>query len=326
MGLFKKREGGGDADTMKVLFATDIHGSEPAFRKFVNAAVKFEVDVLLLGGDLTGKALVPVVKENGGHRAEFMGRELRSETSDELEALEKTIRMSGQYPFRTTPDELEFITSRPEEIDQRFLDAMRESLRSWFDLAAERLAGRSTRMAAIAGNDDPPEIDEVLAGHEFVEHVDQRVVEIGDLEIVGFSGANRTPWKSPREYDEDEIRSMLEQEIARLRDPEQSIWNIHVPPYGSGLDTCYEIRDDLTVVTDGGEPRLIGAGSTAVRDLIESYQPKLSVHGHIHESRGVSRLGSTVAVNPGSEYTEGVLRAAYIRVGSRGVKAQLLST
>jgi Icc-related predicted phosphoesterase len=234
--------------------------------------------------------------------------------------------MSGQYPFRTTPDELEFITSRPEEIDQRFLDAMRESLRSWFDLAAERLAGRSTRMAAIAGNDDPPEIDEVLAGHEFVEHVDQRVVEIGDLEIVGFSGANRTPWKSPREYDEDEIRSMLEQEIARLRDPEQSIWNIHVPPYGSGLDTCYEIRDDLTVVTDGGEPRLIGAGSTAVRDLIESYQPKLSVHGHIHESRGVSRLGSTVAVNPGSEYTEGVLRAAYIRVGSRGVKAQLLST
>lgn len=59
------------------------------------------------------------------------------------------------------------------------------------------------------------------------------------------------------------------------------------------------MRDDLTVVTDGGEPRMIGAGSTAVRELIERYQPKLSVHGHIHESRGISRLGSTVAVNPG---------------------------
>jgi Icc-related predicted phosphoesterase len=325
MGLFKRREGG-RGESMCVLFATDLHGSESAFRKFVNAAVKFEVDLALLGGDLTGKALVPVVQENGAHTADFMSRQLRAETSDELEVLERTIRLAGQYPFRTTPDELEFMRARPDEVDRRFIEAMRESLRSWFDLAAERLAGRGTRMIAIAGNDDPREIDDVLAGHDFVEHVDQRVVDVDDLQILGFSGANRTPWNSPREYDEDEIHSMLEQEIGRLRSPVESIWNIHVPPHASGLDTCPQVRDDLTVVTDGGEPRLIGAGSTAVRELIESYQPQLSVHGHIHESRGISRLGRTVAVNPGSEYTEGVLRAAYIRVGSRGVKAQLLST
>jgi uncharacterized protein len=325
MGLFRRAESGG-GDSMRVLFATDVHGSESAFRKFVNAALKFQVDLALLGGDLTGKALVPVVRVNGAHTAEFMARKLRAETDEELAELERTIRLAGQYPFRTTPDELEVMSKSPAEVDRRFVEAMKESLRSWFDLAAERLTGQSVRMVAIAGNDDPLEIDEVLANHDFVEHVDRRVVDFEGLEIVGFSGANRTPWKSPREYDEGEIHLLLEEEIGRLRSPEESIWNIHVPPYASGLDTCPEVREDLTIATEGGEPRLIGAGSTAVRELIERYQPKLSVHGHIHESRGISRLGRTVAVNPGSEYTEGVLRAAYIRVGARGVKAQLLST
>jgi Icc-related predicted phosphoesterase len=316
-----------DGDSLRLLFTTDLHGSESAFRKFVNAAIAFDIDVALLGGDLTGKALVPVVSNNGGHTADFMGRVLRADSDAELTELERTIRLAGQYPFRTTPDEVDWLKTHPEAVDKRFLDAMRVSLERWFDLAEERLRSRGIRMFAIAGNDDPRPLDAILADHDYVEHVDGRVADLEpDLQVIGFSGANRTPWHSPREYDEPDIRAALEQTVGELRDPARSIWNIHVPPRNSGLDTCPEVRPDLTVVNDGGEPRLIGAGSTAVREMIELYQPALSVHGHIHESRAISRLGETVSVNPGSEYTEGILRAAVIRIGSRGVKAQLLST
>ena len=324
---FWKKKAGADGESVKVLFTTDLHGSESAFRKFVNAAVTFKADVAVLGGDLTGKALVPVVAADGGHHAEFMGRRLEAATDAELSELERTIRLAGQYPFRTTQEETAWLRDQPEEVDRLFSEAMRRSLESWFDLAEERRGASGSRLYAICGNDDPREIDDILAGHDFVQHVDRQVADLdGDLQIVGFSGANHTPWNSPREYEEEDIKSILEEEIGRLERPERSIWNIHVPPRNSGLDTCPEVRPDLTVVSDGGEPRMIGAGSSAVRELSEAYQPALSVHGHIHESRGISRLGSTVAVNPGSEYTEGILRAAFIRIGPRGVRAQLLST
>lgn len=326
-GIGKKRGGSGDS-ALRVIFTTDLHGSESAFRKFVNAAAEFDADVALLGGDLTGKMLVPVLPVNGGYRAEFMGRQLTADSAEELTDLERTIRLAGQYPFRTTSEETDRLRHHPEDVDHVFIEAMRVSLQGWFDLAAERLGPRGIKMFAIAGNDDPREIDEVLREHEFVQHVDSDVAEMElGIQIVGFSGANRTPWNSPREYDEPEIRTILEERVRRLTDPEKSIWNIHVPPRDSGLDTCAAVRPDLTVVKDGGEPRLHGAGSSAVRELIEQYQPMLSVHGHIHESRAISKLGKTVAVNPGSEYTEGILRAAFIRIDpKRGVRAQLLST
>jgi Icc-related predicted phosphoesterase len=325
-GLRKKADKPGDS-ALRILFTTDLHGSESAFRKFVNAAVEFKADIALLGGDLTGKSLVPVLQSNGGHTAEFMGRQLKADTRGELAELERTIRLAGQYPFRTTQEETDRLREHPGDVDRVFVDAMRVSLEGWFDLAAERLGPKGIRLLAIAGNDDPREIDDVLREHEFVQHVDRDVFEIEPgVEVVGFSGANRTPWHSPREYDEPEIRTIIEERIARLAAPEKSIWNIHVPPRNSGLDTCPVVRPDLTVVNDGGEPRLHGAGSSAVRELIDQYQPMLSVHGHIHESRAISKLGGTVAVNPGSEYTEGILRAAFIRIDPhRGVRAQLLS-
>jgi uncharacterized protein len=54
------------------------------------------------------------------------------------------------------------------------------------------------------------------------------------------------------------------------------------------------------------------AGSEAVRSVIETYQPLVALHGHIHESRGVAKLAKTVCLNPGSEYIEGVLHGALL--------------
>jgi Icc-related predicted phosphoesterase len=310
-----------------MLFATDLHGSESAFRKFVAARKQVGAKVMLLGGDLTGKILVPVVEEAGVYSADYMGRRLTADDDASLDELERTLRFAGQYPVRMTAEDVAWLQEHPAELDARFVAAMKESLQRWFDFAAERLEPEGVRMLAILGNDDPLEIDDVLREHPYVECVDDAPVTIeGDIEVVGFSGSNATPWDSPREFSEEEIRERLERAVAQLSDPARSIWNVHVPPHDTGLDTAAEVSDDLRVVYRGGQPNMIAVGSTAVRELIARYQPMLAVHGHVHESRAIGKVGSAVVVNPGSEYTEGVLRAAVITVDRDRVNAQLMST
>jgi len=67
-------------------------------------------------------------------------------------------------------------------------------------------------------------------------------------------------------------------------------------------------------------------GSTAVRQLIEEFQPLLALHGHIHESRGINRIGRTVVINPGSDYSSGRLEGCIVDLTADDVKHfQLLS-
>lgn len=299
---------------LRALFTTDLHGSEAAFRKFVNAAVKFKIDTLILGGDLTGKTLVPVVAVNGGYQADLVGNLVTVKTERERAELEHTLRLSGQYPYRCDQDELAFLQAHPEEVDRRFDAAMLESLRSWFDLAADRLSGRpAARLLVIAGNDDPWIVDDELRSHEAIEFVDGEIATLDDgTELIGLGGSNRTPWRSPREFDEDEIEAKLRPLVESLRSPETSIWDIHVPPWESGLDTAAQVTEEFRVVTEGGQTVHIPVGSRAVRSLIDEFHPLLGLHGHVHESPGVASIGKTKVVNPGSEYTEGTLRAVLI--------------
>ena len=80
------------------------------------------------------------------------------------------------------------------------------------------------------------------------------------------------------------------------------------------------------MVLDGGEPRIVSVGSAAVRELIERYQPLLSLHGHIHESRAIAKIGKTTCVNPGSAYSEGVIDGAVVELRKGKVKACQLVT
>jgi uncharacterized protein len=311
---------------LRIIFGTDLHGSESAFRKLVNAALKYDADVLMLGGDLTGKSIVPVIAVNGHHEADLLGRTVVARTSTELAELEKTIRLGGQYVFRSTPDEVDELRADPQRIEDLFHAVQRESLTSWFDLAAERLAGRGVRAYVIAGNDDPFEIDDVLLAHEYVTSVDGRTAEIEDgLTVLGFGGSTPTPWKTPREYPDEDVTARVRELAEELPDPRASVWNVHVPPYGTGLDFAPEVDENLQLKIEAGQQRMIPVGSRGLRDAIAEYQPMVSLHGHVHESRAFARLGATVVVNPGSEYSEGVIRAAFVVIKRGKARVQFLS-
>jgi Icc-related predicted phosphoesterase len=311
----------------RYLFATDLHGSEVAFRKFVNAGKALKVDVLILGGDLTGKALVPLIRENGGYAADFNGQATYVEEGSAAEELEQTIRLAGQYPIRIDAEEYEQLLEQPNAVAERFHQAMRETLTAWFDLAQERVGDRGVRLLVIAGNDDPFEIDSALSDHPYAEFVDGQIAVLEDgTELVGFGGSNPTPWDSPREYSEQDIEARLGALVAQLEDPARSIWSVHVPPRATGLDTAAEIDGEFRIVRDGGQPRPIPVGSQSVRELIERVEPGLGLHGHVHESRAVANLGRSVVVNPGSEYTEGVLRGVLVRPHKeKGYQVQVFS-
>lgn len=316
---FSARRRGTDRDQTMIYFATDVHGSQICFRKFVSAAQFYGASVLVLGGDLTGKLVVPIVG-NGDRRyvAEMHGESVRLDES-QLADFEQRVSNEGLYPVRMTPEEHQHYDQHPEEVEALFERLMHERLREWIQYAHQRLADTDIRIITTPGNDDPPSVDDVIR-----EHGDDRVLlmegEIYEIapghEMLNTGYSNPTPWDTPREYPEEFIREHIERMAKRLEHPETAIFNIHVPPYDTGIDTAPLLDEELTVRTSMGAQLTGPVGSVAVRNLIEEYQPLLSLHGHIHESGGTARIGRTVAINPGSEYGEGILRGALVSIGS----------
>jgi hypothetical protein len=163
----------------------------------------------------------------------------------------------------------------------------------------------------MLGNDDEPALQGVLAESPLHVACEDLAVELADqIEMLSCGIANPTPWNSPRELPEDQLAAHLEQLAGKLDDPSRSVFNLHVPPKGTALDQAPELDSTLKPVVRGGSVAMTSAGSEAVRDLIERYQPLVALHGHIHESRAMTKIGRTVCINPGSEYGEGVLHGA----------------
>jgi len=305
-----------------IFFATDIHGSERCFMKFVNAAKFYQANVLILGGDITGKALVPLVRQtNGSYRANFLGQNPTLEGEQAIGDFERQVRHSGAYPFRTTAEELAAMENERTLVDQLFSRLMTESVQRWCEIAEQRLQGSGVRCFISPGNDDEPEIADVLKAAPYVEMPEGNVIMIDDEhEMVSSGFANTTPWHAPRDIPDEELATFIEGMAHQVRSPEKAVFNIHVPPYGTGLDTAPLLDDNLKPLVVAGEVTTGPVGSKAVRAAIERYQPLVSVHGHIHESRAASKVGRTTCLNPGSEYGDGNLRAALVNI--KGAKLQ----
>ena len=315
---------------LTMFYASDVHGSEKCFLKFVNAAKFYRADVLVLGGDLTGKVIVPLIGSGGGrYRADFQGQRHLIDGEDARAEFEKRVRLNGFYPVTLDPDEYERVTADAHLRDCLFERVASDSIRRWVAIADERLRGGGTRCIAYPGNDDELFVDRILASSEVIENADGRVIDLGRHELLGMGCSNLTPFHSPRELPEDELESRLEALIGTMRNPEHAIFALHVPPVNSGLDMAPRLREQdgvLQVVSIGGHTVMDPVGSEAVRRVIERHQPLVGAHGHVHESRAVARLGRSLCFNPGSEYGEGVLRGAIVVLEpDRVVSCQLVA-
>ena len=314
--------------SMRVYYATDIHGSEVCWRKFLNAGRFYNADVVILGGDITGKAVVPVVAAaGGGYRVrQFSGDRVLD--ADEVAAAETRVRDMGFYPYRTTEDELEAVWDNPEAVNEIFLSLMRSTLARWLDLAADRLAGTRIRLYAMEGNDDPPELYGMLRDSNVLTQTEDQLVDLGEgITMVSYGYSNPTPWHTPRELDDDELERRIDKLAAQVARPERAIFNLHVPPARTAIDKAPALDGSLKPIVKGGAVVMQSVGSEGVRRLVAKYQPMLGLHGHIHESRGAIRLGRTLAVNPGSEYGDGMLCGALLEIdGKKGVRHYQLPT
>jgi Icc-related predicted phosphoesterase len=276
---------------------------------------------------MTGKALVPVVDEGSGRwHAALLENRYNFESEEEVKEFEDAVRRRGYYPFRTDPDEMAELESDEDLRNELFHTEMLGTIERWMQMADERLEGTDIKCFVSPGNDDQFEVDEIISQAKRVQLAEGRVVEFGDYQMVSTGWSNRTPWDTYREEDEDALGERLRKMIAQLTaPPERTIYNFHCPPYGSGLDDAPELTEDLRPKHGGRS--IVPVGSTAVRETIEEGQPALSLHGHIHEARGNTRIGRTLCVNPGSSYEQGQLLGAVVDLdGKSKVKRFVLTS
>jgi len=311
---------------MKIFFATDLHGSEICWKKFISAGDFYGVDALILGGDMTGKAVVPIIDQgNGNYKVTFMENEQILHNKEEVDHIIKQIQNRGYYPYLTNPEEVDELSKSPEKLDKLFLDRMLETVARWMDYADKKLEGKNIQCYVCPGNDDAFEINEVIQQSKHVKDVEGECIQLDKHhEMVSTGWSNPTPWDTHREESEEKLAERIESLIKKLSNIQNSIFNFHAPPYGSGLDEAPELSEDLQPKYAGQS--LIPVGSKAVAEAVEKYQPLLGLFGHVHEGRGSTRIGRTLCINPGSQYEQGVLQGAVIELKPRKVGTYILTT
>ena len=317
----------------KVFFATDVHGSERTWRKFLSAAKFYGADVLVMGGDVMGKLAVPVIREKNGHyRATIHGRVEQLDTAAEVEQAREVIGGLGFYDVVMEEDEYRSVRDNPAAIDELWRRLATERLARWIELTEDRLGPAGIRCFVSGGNDDLLEVMEWLPseGTRSFTACESRVIPLDDDHVmVSLPYVNPTPWHTPREAPEEELAVMIERNVEGITDFGNVVFNFHAPPVDSTLDTCPMLdatTDPPSQIVRGGQPVLYGAGSTAVGAALERYQPLLGLHGHIHESQAAARLGRTLCINPGSEYGEGVLRGTLVNLMNGKVDSYQMTT
>lgn len=309
-----------------LFFATDVHGSDICWKKFISAGKFYGADILILGGDMTGKAIVPIIHQGGdAYKAVLLEQESMLHGEDQIQDMEKHIKSRGYYPYRTTPDEIQELNADPGRVDQIFHTEVLRTAEQWLAYADEKLEGTDIRCYVAPGNDDMFELDDLIRTAKRVQLAEGRVIELDSHhEMISSGWTNITPWHTYREEEEDELRARFDAMIPQLKDPRNSVFNLHCPPYGSTLDDCPELTEDLTPKLGGRS--LVPVGSHAVRDAIKQYQPLLGLHGHIHEGKGAIRIGKTLCINPGSMYEQGRLLGAVVNLARNKVKSYILTT
>ena len=310
------------ARDLSILYVADIHGSDRCFRKWLNAGPHYGVDVLIVGGDLTGKILAPVVPRNGGWSARWEGTDIALETQAELDAFSRRMREQGVYAHVAAQDEIDAIRADVVVERRAFATHKVRQLEEWMALADERLAGRGIQAFVMAGNDDPVDVDGALRSGRIVRDVGGAVVELAPgITMASVGESTPTPWHTHRELSDDALGERMAEVVAGMPSDGLHVWNFHMPPYETGVDTVPRLDDQLRVVYRAGQPEMMPVGARSLRTLIAERQPAVALHGHIHEGRGRYTIGRTVGFNPGSQYQDGVLLGLLLSLSTKGVRS-----
>jgi len=307
----------------RVFYSTDIHGSEDCFRKFLATGREYKPNVMILGGDITGKMIIPIIAESQTEwTSTLLGERLTMRSEAEVQAVEKRIRAIGYYTHRASREEAEQIQSDKQKLDALFSKLMCDSVSSWVRLAEERLKGSGIGCYISPGNDDTFAIDPIIQSSDYVIYPEGKVVAIDDQhEMISCGYSNMTPWNCPRDISEEALGEKIAAMADKVRNMEMCIFNLHCPPHNTTLDQAPKLDKDLRPsVQPGGGFEMAAAGSVAVKDAIRKRQPMLGLHGHIHESRGTFKIGRTLCLNPGSEYAERILRGVLLDIDGNRVR------
>jgi Icc-related predicted phosphoesterase len=309
-----------------IFFATDVHGSDICWAKFINAGKFYGADVIVLGGDMTGKAVVPIIDQGAGaYKAVLLQQEFFLQGEEEVTQMIKKIKSRGYYPYKTTPEEISELNQNPERVHQIFVQEVLKTAEQWLANADQKLENTNLRCFVCPGNDDMFELDDLIRSAKHVHLGEGQVVELDKQHEMLCSGySNPTPWHTYREEPDEELRKRYQPMLAQLKNPRSSVFCLHAPPFGSTLDDAPELTADLRPKYAGNA--LIPVGSKAVRDIIQEYQPLLGLHGHIHEAKGSTRLGRTLCINPGSMYEQGTLLGALVKLDRDKIKSYVLTT
>lgn len=302
---------------MKIFFASDLHAAESTFRKFTNAGPFYKADLVIYGGDFVGKAVVPIVKtKEGRYEATYYGSKVTFKDEKELPDLQKTLRDAGFYWVLMSEEEIDRVEKSDVERITRELQV--KQMEEWAKLMDERFKKNNIPCVITPGNDDPLYIDEALGKMQYVKNGDGKVVEVNGIEILSLSCGHPTIFKYPRDMSEEELGKKIDELASQVKNMDKCIFNIHVPPKDTDLDQDTLYDEDLNPILDGDSLATGSIGSEAVAEAIKKYQPALSLHGHVHPSRGITKIGRTVCVNPGSNYDEIQLRGCLVDIDQKG--------
>ncbi len=307
---------------VRFFFSADVHGSELVWRKWLSTPLKYNVNILLFCGDLTGKQVIALIRKGDNYwTCHLVGRDWEIRSKEEKEKMEQRIKEMGYYPVEMTPEEVEEYSKDPKKVEELFREVMTARMREWLQMIIDKLP-KDVEVVVMPGNDDELYIDEVIKEYEkeydnIIYPLD-KVVEFKSLpgyQMIALEYVNPTPWNTPREDSERGLWKRLEKLAKRVTVPwNKVILNTHAPPYNTRLDLAPKLDKNLKPVTAMGQPVMVHVGSKSVRKFIEKYQPLIGLHGHIHESYAADKIKNTVVVNPGSEYMSGILRGFIIDI------------
>lgn len=317
--LFKRKKVDSNVSNknVRILFTSDLHASYMAFKKFINAAKLYKVDALIIGGDIAGKTLMPIIDLGSGK----YNVDDKVISSSELNTIIERFKDEGTYYVILSKNEFEEVSKNKKMQDELFKEAMINTVREWIKISEERLKDYRIPIFVNLGNDDPEYLFDVLKEGELFKVGEGEVFELNGYEIVSYGYVNPTPWRTFREKEEEEIYSDLKNITNKITNFSVAIYNFHAPPYNTNLDKAPLLDKNLKPIIRGGEFVYVHVGSKSVRRIIEETNPLLGLHGHIHESRGFDRINNTLVINPGSEYSNGLLHAALLILEGSSIKA-----